>query len=220
MELSTLLGYEVTNDNLFPSRVDLNAFVDGFDFGAISKEMFRHCFKRPTEISDTVNYINQDDLQYAIDNDLKSFEFSSRSSIETLYLGDRSSPLYFKIYDKKKELLNSPHALSAMVKRNFLDSQGFKSDHVWNAEFTIKRAVLLQYGVETLTHLLISAGSIFKDLMSRNAFLGFDLENISKNRLNKNISKLPLHPIWEKLLVITIFAIMMLMFREFIKLIN
>ena len=45
MELSTLLGYEVTNDNLFPSRVDLNAFVDGFDFGAISKEMFRHCFK-------------------------------------------------------------------------------------------------------------------------------------------------------------------------------
>ena len=66
--------------------------------------MFRHCFKRPTEISDTVNYINQDDLQYAIDNDLKSFEFSSRSSIETLYLGDRSSPLYFKIYDKKKEL--------------------------------------------------------------------------------------------------------------------
>ena len=67
---------------------------------------------------------------------------------------------------------------------------------------------------------LISAGSIFKDLMSRNAFLGFDLENISKNRLNKNISKLPLHPIWEKLLVITIFAIMMLMFREFIKLIN
>ena len=57
-----------------------------------------------------------------------------------------------------------------MVKRNFLDSQGFKSDHVWNAEFTIKRAVLLQYGVETLTHLLISAGSIFKDLMSRNAF--------------------------------------------------
>ena len=40
--------------------------------------------KRPTEISDTVNYINQDDLQYAIDNDLKSFEFSSRSSIETL----------------------------------------------------------------------------------------------------------------------------------------
>ena len=56
----------------------------------------------PTEISDTVNYINQDDLQYAIDNDLKSFEFSSHSSIETLYLGDRSSPLYFKIYDKRK----------------------------------------------------------------------------------------------------------------------
>ena len=44
-EFSNLLGFDVSNDDLIPSRVDLNAFVNGFDFSSIEADMFRHSFK-------------------------------------------------------------------------------------------------------------------------------------------------------------------------------
>jgi len=45
-EFSSLLGYQFTNENFYPSRVDLNVFVDGFDFSDITEFNFRSRFAR------------------------------------------------------------------------------------------------------------------------------------------------------------------------------
>ena len=86
-----------------------------------------------------------------------------------------------------------------MVKRYFLLSNDLKSEHLWNLEFTIKKEVLSQYGVLTVSHLLLLADSIFRDLMSRTVFLGYDLEKIGAYRKSKHISRLPPHEIWSKI---------------------
>ena len=190
-EFSHLLGFDVSNDNLFTSRVDLNAFIDGYDFSFIDADMFRHSFKGSQTIKDECF----DDIS----DDVESFEYRSRRGIETLYLGSRSSPLYMKIYDKFKEMNSKNSDISTMVKRYFLLSHDLKSEHLWNLEFTIKKEVLEQYGVTTVTHLLLLADSIFKDLMRRTSFLGYDLDKIRSFRQSKNISKLPPHEIWEKI---------------------
>lgn len=190
-EFSHLLGFDVSNDNLFTSRVDLNAFIDGYDFSFIDSDMFRHSFKGSKSIKDE-----------CLDHDcaeLESFEYRSRRGIETLYLGSRSSPLYMKIYDKFKEMNSKNSDISTMVKRHFLIANNLKSEHLWNLEFTIKKEVLEQYGVTTVSHLLLSADSIFKDLMRRTSFLGYDLDTIRSYRSSKNISKLPPHEIWQKI---------------------
>lgn len=190
-EFSNLLDYDVTNDDLIPSRVDLNAFINGFDFSSLDADMFRHSFKLSCGIENEC-IDTSDDFQ-------ESFEFRSRRGIETLYLGSRSSSYYMKIYDKFKELNSKDADTSSMVKRYFLISQGLYSEHLWNLEFTIKKEVLNQYGVLTVSHLLLMADSIFRDMMKRNSFLGYDIDSIKKNRENKNISKLPVHQIWQKI---------------------
>lgn len=86
VEFSHLLGFDVSNDNLFTSRVDLNAFIDGYDFSFIDADMFRHSFKGSKSIKDEC--LDEDCTE------LESFEYRSRRGIETLYLGSRSSPLF------------------------------------------------------------------------------------------------------------------------------
>lgn len=191
-EFSDLLGFDVTNKNLIPSRVDLNAFVDGYDFTDIDADMFR-------TRSVVSKAIKNECLDYDDTEELSSYEYRSRRGINTLYLGDKSSPLFMKIYDKLKELNDKMSDISSMVKRYFLLQNDFKSDHIWNIEFTIKNEVLKQYSINSLDALLLSADSIFRDLMDRYSFLGYDLDKINSFRLGKNISKLSLHPIWEKI---------------------
>lgn len=192
-EFSDMLNCDVTSSNLYTSRVDLNAFIDGYDFSTLDADMFRHSFKGSESIkAECIEY--DDEIE-----ELESFEFRNRRGIETLYLGSRSSPIRMKIYDKLKELNIKNNDVASCVKRYFLYSNGLRSDHVWNLEFTLKREVLEQYGVTTVSHLLILADSIFKDLMSRTVFLGYDLETIQKHRKLKHISRLPPHAIWTKI---------------------
>lgn len=192
-EFTHLLSFDVTNDDLILSRVDLNAFIDGYDFSKITADMFRHSFKFTESVQKECLDMS-DDFQ-------DSFSYSSRRGIQTLYLGNHHvSPLYMKIYDKNAELNKKEADISSMVKRYHLQTNGFNSDHVWNLEYTMKKEVLNQYGAFTVTHLLLLADSIFKDLMQRNSFLGYDLENIDFHRKNKHISRLSPHPIWQKIL--------------------
>lgn len=198
IELSSLLDIPLTDDDIITSRVDLNAFVDGFDFGSIDANSFRtrSCVPRPKTVP--VDYYDPEELDMQ-----DSWEIHRRRCMETLYLGAKSSPLYFKIYDKNAEILanmRKQDTLSPFIKRSFLNQNRMTSDHVWNVEFTIKNEVLKQYNVLNLTHLRELANSIFKDLMQKTAFLGFDSQNIENYRQNKNISKLPLHPIWQKII--------------------
>jgi len=192
VEFTNLLGFEVTNKDLILSRVDLNAFVDGYDFCDIDADMFRtRCIESKSIKNECLEY---DDIQ-----ELASYEYRSRRGINTLYLGDKSSPLYMRIYDKNLEMFTKRHEISTMIKQYFLRSVDFKSDHVWNLEFAIKNEVLKQYSITNVEQLLVSADSLFRDLMDRNTFLGYDLENIKNHRENKNISRLSPHPIWQKI---------------------
>lgn len=191
-ELSDLLGYTVTNDNLHASRVDLNAFVDGFDFGQINIDLFRTYAYKPSD--HTGEIIQLDIIQ-------DGAEFRNRRATETLYIGDhRNSPCYLKIYNKRLELSKKLHDLSSSIKIQSLTEQGvYNTEHVWNIEFTIKREMLKVYQIFTITDLFERADNVFKDLMERNAFLGFDSETIENHRINKNISRLPVHEIWQKI---------------------
>lgn len=192
IELSDLLGEDVSNDSIYPSRADLNAFVYGFDFGDIDADMFKTNFRKNLPIRD-------EKLQF-IDID-KSYEYKNRRALETLYLGDhRNAPLYMKIYNKLVELDKKKHEISSLIKRDFLITHGPETSHIWNIEFSIKREVLKQYSIFTYTNLLELAGSVFVDLMKRNAFLGYDLEIINNYRVNNNLNKLPIHEIWQKII--------------------
>ena len=190
-ELSTLLGYSVTNDNLFPSRVDLNAFVDGFDFGRIDIDHFRtRAWKPANHNGEVADYDNLED----------STEYRNRRATETLYIGDhRKSPLYLKIYNKRLELTRKIHEVSSGIKRHFFIEIGFHSDHLWNIEFTIKREMLKSYQIYTISDLFERADNVFKDLMKRNSFLGFDTETINNHRINNHLARLPIHEIWQKI---------------------
>lgn len=191
IELSNLLDDDITNNHILPSRVDLNAFVGGYDFSSINADNFKMTFNQNLDIKSDV-------LEYDGEEDLKTFHYSSRKRLETLYLGSKSSPLYFKLYDKNLELSSPCVTISSMVKKYFLLSHGFNMEEVWNLEFTIKRQVLKEFGVTVLDDLLIVADSLFKHLMTKNAvFLGYDLDKIDSHRKSKNLHRLPMHEIWQ-----------------------
>lgn len=189
-QLNELLCTNLQDSSLIVSRVDLNAFVDGYDFSTIDPDMFRTRFITDKPFKEP---------KYYQEDDMKSYEYRKYRRLETMYLGNSSSPLSFKIYDKIAEISSHNGDLSSMIKRSYLGFNGLNSDHIWNIEFKIKREVLLQYCINSYADLKKSADSIFKDLIEKTAFLGYDLDKIKKFRQNKNISKLQLHPIWQKI---------------------
>ena len=186
-DLSPLLGFEISSSDCQVSRADLNAFVGGFDFGGISPECFRTRAQKTNEVYGDGDYII-DDNEYVYKNARK---------LETLYIGSKSSPVSFKIYDKRRELDKLTPNMPKVIKMAYFASRGLHHDDLWNVEFTLKRQVLKEYGVYTIADLLLHAKAIFKDMMKRYAFLGFDIEKYNAYRESKNQSKLDLHEIWE-----------------------
>jgi len=189
-QLNELLHTNLQDNDLIVSRADLNAFVDGYDFSTLDPDMFRTRFATGKPIKDP---------KYYQEEDKKSFEYKKHRRLETMYLGDSSSALSFKIYDKIAEINSHNGDLSSMIKRSYLGLNGLKSDHIWNIEFKMKREVLLQYCINSYQDLKLNCDSLFRDLIEKTAFLGYDIDMIQKYRENKNISKLPLHPIWQKI---------------------
>lgn len=193
-ELSSLLEIDLDYSHFITSRVDLNAFVDGFDFSQISSEMFRSRFACSEPHSSS---------QYAFDLD-DTYNYSKHHRLQSLYLGSRQNSLYFKIYDKKLEMISrfesgGEEAFQSTIKLAYLQEHGFWSDHIWNIEFTLKREVLKQFSIFTVSDLFDLGNSVFKQLCSSCAFLGFDLDLITDSKNNNHISRLPMHPIWQKI---------------------
>ena len=188
-QLSLLLGTPISNDNLFPSRVDLNVFVNNFDFSKLEYDMFRTNFPKPD-----IRRYNQEwigvDFNY-------SHIIGKMNALETMYLGVPSAPLRLRIYDKRLELSVHSNKLQSLLKKSFLDSNGMTSEHLWQIEFQIRREILKAFEVNTMSDLLVKADSIFKYLMQKNAFLGFCVDNIDKFRTTKNLHRLPISPIWQ-----------------------
>jgi len=186
-ELFRSYGLEVSE--YYVSRADINAFVN-YDFSDIKKEMF----KVPSR---SVEIIENEEVEIKIDTKTKTFV---TNKLETLYFGSRKSDINLKIYNKKKELMPNgmPNNTKFFVMLKYFETNGIDllNGSVWNVEFSLKRKGLLSYGINTISDLLLKAGNVFKDLMSKYVFLGYDVNKIENYRKSKNLSKLLPHIIW------------------------
>ncbi len=197
MGLENLLQYvheelsEFKVEDYYPSRADLNLFVQ-YSFRDADWRNFRSRSKAKKGCY-------QD---YIFDLEKNGYVYMKKG-LETLYLGSRTSPIYFKIYDKalelrKKARSNEDATMKLIVMKNYFRQNGMDiTGPIWNIEFTIKREGLKQYGVDTIRDLLEKAGSIFSDLMTKYVYLGNDLEAIEEYRASRSLNKLPTAPIWE-----------------------
>ncbi len=178
-------SYGLISNGYYVSRADINIFTN-YDFSNIQKEMFK-VPSRSTEVT----YGGSDD----------KFTVYTTDRLETIYFGSRSSDIFLKIYDKGRELLQgrdkSYHKFFLM--NSYLKENGLDTDCLWNIEFSLKRKGLLSYGVNTIEHLLQKAGSIFKDLMTKYLFLGYDVEKIENYRKMKHLSRLSAYWVWDYL---------------------
>jgi hypothetical protein len=168
----------------YVSRADINTFVN-YDFSEINYKMFKLPARKPQEI-------------YNLDT--KAKVYSSKGNLETLYLGSKSSDINLKIYDKQKELF--PNGIPSVAK-SFVMIRYFKDNGIdffkpiWNVEFSLKRKGLLSYEINTIEDLLQKAGNVFKDLMGKYVFLGYDVEKIQKYKKTKHLNRLSPHQSWD-----------------------
>jgi len=182
-------SYGLVAKEYYVSRADINMFTN-YDFSNIQKEMFK-VPSRSTEI-----ITNEDeDIQIKEDGKVKVYY---TDKLETIYFGSRSSDINLKIYDKAKELKkNGLLGSKYLLMYSYLKENGLDTETLWNVEFSLKRKGLLSYGVNTIQDLLQKAGSIFKDLMSKYVFLGYDVEKIESYRKSRNLSRLSPYFIWD-----------------------
>lgn len=182
--LNSIFGLTANFMTMYPSRVDLNCFIGGFDFSKVKPECFAGHFYNSTELS----------------KGHEIYEFNSRLGLESLYLGSKSSPLYFKIYNKKLEIEKNLDKLSAQIKKEYLIQNGFDfKKPIWNAEFTLKRDFLYQSGVLTLQSLFSFFKGLFQNTFDNLVFYGDDIAKINRYRANRNLSRLKPHPLWEQI---------------------
>lgn len=179
--LKSAFGLTANFMTMYPSRVDINCFIGGYDFSKCKPECFSGRF-----------YVSEECCKGH-----EIFEINSRLGLETLYLGSRSSVLYFKIYNKKLEIEKSLDTLSSQVKKEYLLQNGFDFEKpIWNAEFTLKRDYLLQCGVRTLTSLFSFYRGLFGNTFSNLSFYGDDVAKIRRYKESRNLSRLKEHPLW------------------------
>jgi len=196
-----LRGYGFIIDGYQVSRADINLFTN-YDFSNISKEMFKVPSRSVNVITNSLDdeeVISVKDKKVLNLRDVGKVRIFYRDNkLETIYFGSRASDINLKIYDKSKELSKNDMSVKTFIVREYFKNKGFdENDCVWNVEFSLKRKGLLSYGVNTLSDLLKKAGSIFKDLMDRYVFLGYDVDKIEKYRKSRNLSRLKAFWVWE-----------------------
>lgn len=178
-------SYGLISNGYYVSRADINIFTS-YDFSNIQKEMFK-VPSRSTEVT----YGGSDD----------KFTVYTTDRLETIYFGSRSSDIFLKIYDKGRELLQGRDKSyrKFFLMNSYLKENGLDTDCLWNIEFSLKRKGLLSYDVYTIEDLLQKAGSIFKDLMTKYLFLGYDVQKIENYRKTKHLSRLSAYWVWDYL---------------------
>lgn len=177
--LIDFLACDISFRDFINSRVDVNCFIGGYDFSSINGEMFHSALLR----CDTV----------------KTYS-GNKGRLETLYLGSRSGKHSFKIYDKKKELLNNSDNIdmSAVIKLKFLADNGFKvDDEIWNAEFSLKREFLKEFKTYNANDLLKNYYAIYTYCFSKLRFLGYDVKKIERYKKGNNLDKFKTFPVWQ-----------------------
>lgn len=180
--LYNLFGLTLTYSEMYPSRIDINCFVGGVDFSKISPECFSGSYHR-TFTKENIHAI------------------TNNRQLETLYLGSRTSKISFKIYDKLLELRKNIDKYSTAVKLAYLSDNGFginfKTDYIWNAEFTLKREYLVECSIYTLDTFFKAFKMLYWNCFSNLDFLGFDIKKIERFRKHNNLRRLDNDPIWQ-----------------------
>lgn len=171
--LNSLFGTSTNLQDTILSRVDINCFINGFDFSKVDK----YCFHNP--------YLRYH--SHIIGND----------RTETLYLGSRSSDISFKIYNKKLELTKT-ESVSNSIKIAYLKQNGFDFDKdIWNAEFSLKSNFLKQCSISNIASLLVNFNYLYRYVFDLMYFFGLDSLKYRKYKENSNLCRLENHPIWD-----------------------
>jgi hypothetical protein len=107
-------------------------------------------------------------------------------ALETLYVGDGSSPLQLRIYDKWKEILHSGKVFFTDVWGEKVQGQDWPK--VWRVEGQLRRTLLKEFAIHTLP-----------DLYARLADLWSYLTGWASLRVpgDANSARRSLHPLWE-----------------------
>lgn len=181
-EYLEVLSYIDDDFTLFQvSRVDVNMFVE-YDFSKANWQ----CFKSSAR-SYTQNFVD-------------GYEFVNGTELETIYLGKRSSDVCLRVYNKLRELetQKKKNPLKYIIMSDYFERNGFvDTQSIWNIEFMLKREALKSYGIYTISDLFLKIGSVFKDLMTKYVFLGFDSEKYARLRKSKHLNRVPPSSIWE-----------------------
>lgn len=177
--LNFMFKIDVNFRNSQISRGDINCFIN-YDFSNLTLDMFS------TSLS------------------LNGYVYGNTKRLETLYFGNRSSKISFKIYDKQEEILNN-YRFSTYVKHSFLVSQGFDvnvplnyeydNGVLWNIEYSFKREALKEYSIYSVFDFLNSVKFLFLEALDYVFFIGYDVNDIKKQRDRKK--KLSMNLLWE-----------------------
>jgi hypothetical protein len=105
--------------------------------------------------------------------------------LETFYAGKLGGDLLLRIYDKSAEVIQNGK------KDWFWDLWGIGPQaDVWRVEFQLRRPVLKQYGVQTLSDLYRKIGGIWKNLTER----WFSVRLLD----NESTERRSIHPFWKE----------------------
>lgn len=105
-------------------------------------------------------------------------------SMETYYVGAKSSPIQLRIYNKTQEILDGHRE-----KQWFKDIWNLNSwENVWRVEFQLRRTVLRQFSIYRISDLEARAGGVWDYLTTRCCSL--------RQLDNRNVSRRTVHPFW------------------------
>ncbi len=115
----------------------------------------------------------------------KSNQYLNGDTLETLYVGARGGSVQLRIYDKAAEVLQEGKKLW------FWELWGIQPGaEVWRVEFQLRRPVLKQYGISTLSDLYAKAGGMWKNLTE--GWFSLRLED------NESTERRSFHPFWKE----------------------
>lgn len=156
-------GTEIPGDK--PSRVDLTA--DFFIPGGLTFEFLEESrCSRAKKVS----------------------QFSQRKRLQSYYVGEKSSPIQLRIYDKGAEIAAVSHKewmCDIWERESAVD--------VWRVEYQLRRSVLKKFKIYTTTDLIENLAALW--VYCTEEFCSFRRRGVSSN-----ISRCPNHPWWRSVI--------------------
>lgn len=103
-------------------------------------------------------HINDDRISEFLGKYNSNVIYRNNDEIETFCLGARTNPIYCRIYNKSKEVLNNPKKLWFL---DIWNRKEFDVSKVWNVEFELKREILKGNNITTTKELFKNIKSLW-----------------------------------------------------------